>query len=187
LQAMIAPRSMRFIVRRLKRAHATTVGQDCGHSITPTTTARLCWTRTGTTSRRSVTSRCDAMNAFQIENTFVALDDACGAAPLAVSEGFWEKLSRGQFGSFSRMVSAYTFAEDWTMWEKHPAGEEFVCLLEGEVDFFLQQGNAESKITLTQPGAFVLVPADTWHTAKFRRPSKMLFITPGEGTEHKSV
>ena len=28
----------------------------------------------------------------------------------------------------------------------------------------------------------IIVPRDTWHTARVHRPARMLFITPGEGT-----
>lgn len=125
------------------------------------------------------------MNIFQVVDTFVALDDACGAKPLPVTNDFWEKLSQGRLGTFSRLVSAYTFTEDWSSWEKHPAGEEFVCLLEGDVEFVLEQDGSATRVALNRSGSYILVPANTWHTAKIRKPSKMLFITPGEGTEHK--
>ncbi len=125
------------------------------------------------------------MKPFQIENTFVALDDACHARPLPVTPEFWDALRSGKLGQFSRMVSFYTFDCDWPTWEKHPAGEEFVCLLDGDVDLVLEQRGGETVITMNQPGSFVLVPRDTWHTARVRRPARMLFITPGEGTENK--
>jgi len=40
-------------------------------------------------------------------------------------------------------------------------------------------------VSLNQVGEYVLVPKNTWHTAKVRKPSRMLFITPGEGTENR--
>lgn len=122
---------------------------------------------------------------FNIADTFVALDDSCRARPLPVTADFWEALQSGRLGTFSRMVSCLSFENDWGTWEKHPAGEEFVCLLEGDVDLALELPEGETVITLNQPGAFVLVPADTWHTARVRRPSRMIFITPGEGTENR--
>jgi len=124
---------------------------------------------------------------FNIGDTFVALDDSCGARPLPVSDDFWPALQSGRLGSFSRMVSCLTFDRDWTTWEKHPAGEEFVCLLEGDVDLVLERNGVETVVVLNQPGTYVLVPTDTWHTARVRSPSKMLFITPGEGTQNKST
>ena len=127
------------------------------------------------------------MNTYQIATTFVALDDSCGAHPLPVTPDFWEALPSGRLGEFSRMVSSYTFASDWTTWERHPGGEEFVCLLNGDVDFVLEKGDGEVVVTLNQPGTYVLVPANTWHTARVRRATTMLFITPGAGTENRPV
>jgi hypothetical protein len=47
--------------------------------------------------------------------------------------------------------------------------------------------NRESKgiIAMNQPGSFVFVPADTWHTSRMRRPSRMIFNAPGEATQNK--
>jgi len=127
------------------------------------------------------------MTPLQITDTYVALDDSGGARPLPVTPDFWDALASGRLGAFSRMVSSYSFDCDWTSWEKHPAGEEFVCLLEGDVDLVLQQNGGETIVTLNQPGSYVLVPVNTWHTARVRKPSKMIFITPGEGTENKAI
>jgi hypothetical protein len=60
-------------------------------------------------------------------------------------------------------------------------------LLEGEVDLVLQQNGDETVVRLNEPGAYLIVPSDTWHTARVRRSAKMLFVTPGDGTENKPV
>ena len=41
--------------------------------------------------------------------------------------------------------------------------------------------------TIPVSGEFVLVPANVWHTARPARPTTMLFLTPGAGTEHRPV
>jgi quercetin dioxygenase-like cupin family protein len=67
----------------------------------------------------------------------------------------------------------------------HPAGDEIVCLLSGRVTFeFEGRGHVAE---LSVPGTYVIVPRGTWHTAHTRVPTKMLFITPGEGTQNKAV
>lgn len=124
---------------------------------------------------------------FNIAGTFIALDDSCGARPLPVTDDFWQALGSGRFGQFSRLVASMSYDKDWVTWEKHPAGEEVVCLIEGDVDLVLDLNGAETVVRLNQPGAFVLVPKDTWHTARVKAPSKMLFITPGEGTQNRPV
>jgi len=124
---------------------------------------------------------------FNLADTFVALDDDCGARLLQVTASFWEDLTRGRLGHFSRLVSCFSFSESWATWEKHPAGDELVCLLSGEVTLVLEAEGGQKEITLDQPGQFVLIPADTWHTARVQNSCRMLFITPGEGTENRPV
>lgn len=126
------------------------------------------------------------MGPLNIAETFVALDDTDGARPLPVDAGFWEALTSGRLGEFSRMISYFAYDKDWSSWERHPAGEEFVCLLEGEVDMVLDEAGVQRTVTLSQPGEYVLVPKNTWHTAKVRRGTvKMIFVTPGNGTENR--
>jgi len=40
---------------------------------------------------------------------------------------------------------------------------------------------------LAKPGDYVVVPRGTWHTAHVSVPTRMLFVTPGEGTENKAL
>ncbi len=123
-----------------------------------------------------------------INSTFVVLDDANNAIPIAVGDRFYEKLEQ-QFGDFQgkRLISHYTFEQDWDSWERHPAGEEFVCLLSGQVDFVLEQDEGEEIVSLSTPGQYILVPRGVWHTARVHTSSSVLFITPGEGTQSRSL
>src|SRR5262249_52198239 len=110
----------------------------------------------------------DAVPTYDITSTFVSLDDGSRARPLPVNQDFWPALMSGRLGNVSRLVSCLTHSSDWPSWEKHPAGEEFVCLLEGEVELILEIGGRHASVVLDKPGSFVLVPIDTWHTAKIR-------------------
>jgi len=127
------------------------------------------------------------MNAFQIADTFVALDDASHARPLPYTPDFWQAIVTGRLGPFSRLVSCFSYDSDWPGWERHPAGEEFVCLLEGAVELHLEKDGVHDTVVLDQPGAYVLMPTNTWHTAKVRKPARMIFVTPGEGTQNRPV
>jgi quercetin dioxygenase-like cupin family protein len=42
-------------------------------------------------------------------------------------------------------------------------------------------------VHLAKPGSYVLVPTNTWHTARTDVATTMLFLTPGLGTEHRPV
>ena len=124
---------------------------------------------------------------LDISETYVALDDACHARPLPLTPDFWDALRNGRLGPMSRMISFSSFSTDWSTWEKHPAGEEVVMLLDGSVELVLEQADGETRVVLDRAGQFVLVPADTWHTAKVREPARMLFVTPGRGTQNRAV
>lgn len=122
-----------------------------------------------------------------INSTYIVLDAAGKAIPIAVSDRFYKDLEQ-QFGDFkgNRLVSHYTFEQDWDSWEQHPAGEEFVCLLSGQIDFVLEQNGGERTVSLRAPGDYILVPPGVWHTATVHSLSSVLFITPGAGTQHRS-
>lgn len=124
----------------------------------------------------------------QINSTFVVLAENGDAIPVAVSDRFYADLEH-QFGDFKgkRLISHYTFEQDWNSWEMHPGGDEFVCLLSDQVDFVLQQNGIENLVSLNTPGDYILVPRGIWHTAKVHSSSSLLFITPGENTQHRSL
>lgn len=82
------------------------------------------------------------------------------------------------------LVSMHTFTQDWATWERHPHGDELVCVVEGDAEFVLKTEEGEQSLHLHSPGSFVVVPANIWHTARIKRSATCLFFTPGEGTEN---
>ncbi len=85
------------------------------------------------------------------------------------------------FGSHT-LIAAHEFDSDWPTWEIHPAGDEMAILLSGDITFVLRQDTGDRLIKLEKPGAFLIVPRNTWHTARVGKSANVLFITPGEGT-----
>lgn len=128
-------------------------------------------------------------NPYNLSSTYLRLRRDVSVEPLAVDDAFWSKLAAGDLGSFHNeyLVTSHTMESDWDHWEMHPNGDEMVCLLAGNVTFLLEEGDGVSTVELTEDGAFTLVPKGTWHTAKVKAPSRMLFITAGEGTRHRPV
>ena len=125
---------------------------------------------------------------LSITATFAALDATTGARTLPVTPTFWPALEAGTLGDVTRLVSGYAFDAAWPTWERHPAGEEVVLLLTGQATLQLQDGDGPvNSVVLTQPGDYVLVPTGVWHTASTEVPTTMLFITPGDSTEHRPV
>lgn len=126
-------------------------------------------------------------SAFRFPETYVHLGDDGSAVPLPVTESFWADLAAGKLGDLGsgRLVTFHAFDADWSSWEVHPNGDELVCLISGAVDFVLERAEGEATVELRGPGAFVLVPRGTWHTARVREPSSALFVTAGRGTQHR--
>jgi mannose-6-phosphate isomerase-like protein (cupin superfamily) len=126
------------------------------------------------------------MNALDLASTFIVLQPDQSAVPVAVTPTIWQELDR-RFEDFKgrALVSCFTFDSDWDTWEMHPAGDELVCLLSGRASFEFEGRGIVAE--LSEPGTFVIVPKGTWHTAHTNVPTKMLFVTPGEGTKNKDL
>jgi mannose-6-phosphate isomerase-like protein (cupin superfamily) len=131
------------------------------------------------------------MDSFRqdILDTYLHFRDDGRADTIPVSQTFWEELSAGKLPQLDqgRLMSAFSFAEPWSMWERHPAGEELVMLLAGAATVVLEVDGREHAVSLSEPGSFVLVPRNVWHTARTSVPTTMLFLTPGAGTEHRAL
>jgi|SRR5689334_1147330 hypothetical protein len=101
------------------------------------------------------------------------------------ADGFWPRLMAGQLGNFHHeyLVTTARYAESWQSWEKHPMGEEIVCLLSGRVTLLQERDGRCVEVELTETGQFALNPRGVWHTADVHEDSLLLFITAGEGTQ----
>ena len=88
-------------------------------------------------------------------------------------------------GVEGRLVSFYTFTESWKSWEMHPKGEELVVCVAGELVLHQEIDGAVVTTTL-RAGDAIVNPRGVWHTADASAPATALFITAGEGTEHRT-
>lgn len=125
--------------------------------------------------------------AQTIFNTYLHLQDDGKTNAIPVSDSFWEEIMSSALPQLDRgrLMSAFSFSEPWSTWERHPAGDELVMLLSGAATLILEQADKERAVKLSDPGAFVLVPQNIWHTARTTVPTTMLFVTQGAGTEHR--
>ncbi len=101
----------------------------------------------------------------------------------AVTPNFYEELGQ-DFPDFAGhiLLQRFEFSDPWPTWEIHPKGHEFVYLLSGDVDFVLWENGQEKTVRVNEPGSYVMVPKNTWHTARPHKKTSMLFVTAGEGT-----
>ena len=87
-------------------------------------------------------------------------------------------------GVEGRLVSLFSFAESWSSWEMHPAGDEAVICTQGEMTLIQDLPEGQRRVTL-RVGEYAVNPRGVWHTADVSGPATALFITAGQGTEHR--
>jgi mannose-6-phosphate isomerase-like protein (cupin superfamily) len=126
---------------------------------------------------------------FDLDRTFIHLGLGATATPLpdfAWSAEHLEAYGRefAADGDEGRLVLIDRQGETWSIWERHPAGEEVVVLLSGRVDLLQDVDGVTRRIEM-HPGQAVVNPAGVWHTADVHEAGDALFITPGRGTEHR--
>ena len=123
---------------------------------------------------------------FTLFKTFVHLEDGPGASEVAAGDRFWEEIGGRADLQKGRLVTASHWEEDWSVWERHPAGDEIVFVLWGRVDLVLEEDGGERVVPLPS-GHACIVRRGVWHTARVPEPTNALAITRGAGTEHRPV
>ena len=91
----------------------------------------------------------------------------------------------GADGREGRLVSQYTFTEDWPGWEMHPAGEEVVICTAGEMELTPEFHDGRRESVTLRPGEYAINPPGVWHIADIAQEATAIFITAGEGTQHR--
>ena len=91
----------------------------------------------------------------------------------------------GDDGAEGRLVSLFRFEESWTSWEMHPAGEEVVCCLQGNMTLHQELPDGSTASHELGPGEYAINPRGAWHTADADGPVVALFITAGKDTTNR--
>lgn len=89
-------------------------------------------------------------------------------------------------GAEGRLVSLHSFDESWDSWEMHPAGDEVVVCLAGEITLLREFADGSSDAVTLAAGHYAINPPGAWHTADVTASARCLFITAGLGTQHRS-
>lgn len=88
-------------------------------------------------------------------------------------------------GKEGRLVSYFRFTENWDSWEMHPAGDEVVLCLSGTMTIHQEHADGTADTVTLGQGDYAINPPGTWHTADVEGEAAALFITAGEGTQHR--
>ena len=97
--------------------------------------------------------------------------------------GYTER--HGDDGPEGRLVSMHTFSEPWDMWEMHPRGSEVVLCVAGTITLHQEHADGATATVTLDAGRYAINPPGTWHTADAAAECTVVFITAGEGTEHR--
>ena len=88
-------------------------------------------------------------------------------------------------GIEGRLVSMHSFAQSWESWEMHPKGHEVVLCTAGELTLTQEHPDGRVEQVTLAPGDYAINEPGVWHTADVTGEATALFITAGEGTEHR--
>ena len=72
-------------------------------------------------------------------------------------------------------------------WERHPAGDETLVVVEGALRLFFDADAPDWPPVLISAGMALIVPAGRWHRLEVVEPGKLLTFTPAEGGELRPV
>jgi len=88
-------------------------------------------------------------------------------------------------GAEGRLVTVHRFDADWNSWEMHPVGSEVVLCLVGSMLLHQELPDGEQRTVRLDAGEYAINEPGVWHTADVAERVSALFITAGEGTQHR--
>lgn len=125
--------------------------------------------------------------AFDLMRTYAQLRDDGSALVTEGGDMFWSTLeSRPELHS-GRLLGATAQTGDWPHWEMHPAGDEILILMSGAFALQIEREDGAVETIEMGAGSTCVVPKGCWHRGLARAPGQLVFITPGEGTQHRPV
>jgi mannose-6-phosphate isomerase-like protein (cupin superfamily) len=124
--------------------------------------------------------------AFSLDSTYIHLQPDESALAMEGGPAFWAGIADRRDLDHGRLMGSTEQSADWDHWERHPAGEEILVLMSGELELVLDTDGGEQRAVL-EPGQTFIVPKGVWHRGIVKKPGQLMFITPGAGTEHRPV
>jgi mannose-6-phosphate isomerase-like protein (cupin superfamily) len=128
-------------------------------------------------ARRALRER----RGMKFADTYLQLLDDHRVLPVPYDDEFWNRIDERTHLHAGRLLGVFDLGPGTGDHEEmHPNGDEILILLEGEIAVVI----ADQRVALAA-GELCIVPRGTWHHFDVRRGGRLLFITPGEGTEHR--
>lgn len=125
----------------------------------------------------------------RLDENFIHLGLGATAVPQPPFDGMeWYEAygaRHGADGREGRLVSQHSFSASWPHWEMHPYGDEVVICIEGAMVLTQEwPGGRRESVTL-EAGDYAINPPGVWHIADVETRATAIFITAGEGTQHR--
>jgi quercetin dioxygenase-like cupin family protein len=125
----------------------------------------------------------------RLADSFVHLGLGATAVPQPPFDGVeWYEAygeRHGADGREGRLVSQHSFTEDWPSWEMHPHGDEVVICIAGTMVLTQEFPDGRRETLTLAAGGYAVNPPGVWHIADIADRATAIFITAGEGTEHR--
>jgi len=102
---------------------------------------------------------------------------------MAWYEGYGAR--HGGDGAEGRLMAIHTFTDSWDMWEMHPVGSEVVVCISGAITLHQEATDGSVTQVTLGPNEYAINLPGVWHTADVAGTAKVLFVTAGEGTQHR--
>lgn len=125
----------------------------------------------------------------RLDENFIHLGLGATAVPqppfdgMAWYEGYGARYAAD--GAEGRLVSMYEFTESWDSWEMHPAGSEVVICIAGTMTLVQEHPDGRTETVALAAGEYAINGPGVWHTADIEGVTSAIFITAGEGTQHR--
>ena len=125
-------------------------------------------------------------DAFRLDGTYIHMKPDDSARAMEGGDRFWSTIQQRSDLHQGRLMGVSSQSADWDHWERHPAGEEILTLLSGEMELVLDVEGGEQRAVL-KAGETFIVPRGVWHRGVVKEAGHLMFVTPGAGTEHRPV
>jgi len=117
---------------------------------------------------------------FDLSDSFIAYTDARRAKRLARSFGEFQNPEHDY------LFVAFDFEDDASVhadhWERHPGGDEILCLLQGRLLAAVEADGATQEAVIEE-GQAVIFPKAAWHRLRVLEPGRLIVFTPRAGSE----
>jgi mannose-6-phosphate isomerase-like protein (cupin superfamily) len=127
---------------------------------------------------------------FSLSGMRVHLSDGPDVQPLRADAGFWERVTSNRALCAGRMlgVAAVRTNDDVhaSKWERHPNGDELLCVVSGQIDVVLEEPSGERIVPL-EPLTGFIVPQGVWHRLLVKEPAVLVGVTRHDDTQLRDV